>query len=74
MADNDNLPVDQRRYRRDRARVEKGFWTKIRRTLGRVPFVEEVVAAYCARTGRERIADLDFYLAFHFFRSAAILS
>ncbi len=35
---------------RDRARVERGFWDKVRRTLGRVPFLEEAVAAYfCAR-------------------------
>ena len=49
MAVNDKLPVDPRRYARDRARVERGFWTKARRTLGRVPFVEDAVAAYfCA--------------------------
>jgi aminoglycoside phosphotransferase (APT) family kinase protein len=37
-----------------------------------IPSRERYVAAYCARTGRERIADLNFYLAFNFFRSAAI--
>ncbi|WP_354677989.1 phosphotransferase [Cupriavidus plantarum] len=31
------------------------------------------VAAYCARTGRSGIADLDFYVAFNMFRFAAIL-
>lgn len=25
----------------------KGFWNKVRRTLGRVPFLDEAVAAYC---------------------------
>ncbi len=42
-------PYDPRSHARDRSRVERGFWTKVRRTLGRVPFVEEAVAAYfCA--------------------------
>ena len=49
MSEPSNLPKDPRRYARDKARVEKGFWTKVRRTLGRVPFLEEAVAAYyCA--------------------------
>lgn len=38
-----------------------------------VPDEDEYVAAYCRRTGREGIAHLDFYLAFNFFRLAAIL-
>ncbi len=42
-------PYDPQSHARDRGRVERGFWTKVRRTLGRVPFVEEAVAAYfCA--------------------------
>ena len=53
MADTPNLPVDPRRYERDKARVEKGFWAKVRRTLGRVPFVEEAVAAYYCAIDRE---------------------
>ena len=49
MAGRDLVPVDPKRYARDKARVEQGFWDKVRRTLGRVPFVEEAVAAYyCA--------------------------
>ncbi len=33
----------------DQARVQRGFWEKARRTLGKVPFTEEAVAAfYCA--------------------------
>ena len=36
-----------------RGRVERGFWTKVRRTLGRVPFVEEAVAAYFCATDRD---------------------
>lgn len=37
-----------------------------------IPTEAEYVAAYCARTGRSEIADWDFYIAFSFFRLAAI--
>lgn len=33
----------------------------------------EYVARYCELTGREKIEDLDFYLAFHLFRMAGIM-
>jgi len=34
---------------RDEARVRSGFWRTVRRTAGRIPFVDELVAAYyCA--------------------------
>lgn len=43
-------PYDPDRYRRDEARVDGGFWTKLRRHGRRVPFVGDAVAAYyCAR-------------------------
>jgi aminoglycoside phosphotransferase (APT) family kinase protein len=38
-----------------------------------IPSEEEYVAAYCRRTGRSGIPDLDFYIAFNMFRLAAIL-
>ena len=38
-----------------------------------IPGEAEQVAAYCRRTGRERIENLDFYMAFNFFRFAAII-
>jgi aminoglycoside phosphotransferase (APT) family kinase protein len=38
-----------------------------------IPTEEEYVAAYCRRTGRERIDNWDFYLAYNMFRIAAIL-
>ncbi|MGH6617322.1 phosphotransferase [Sphingomonas sp.] len=38
-----------------------------------IPSEQEYLAAYCRRTGRERIDAWDFYLAFAMFRSAAIL-
>lgn len=35
--------------RRNEARVQRSFWTKLRRSVGRVPFLEEAVSAYyCA--------------------------
>lgn len=37
-----------------------------------IPTEEEYVASYCRRTGRAEIPALDFYLAFNFFRFAAI--
>ena len=38
-----------------------------------LPSEADYVAAYCARTGRDGIADLDFYFAFNLFRFAAII-
>ena len=38
-----------------------------------IPAEDAYVAAYCARTGREGIANWDFYLAFNLFRLAAIV-
>ncbi|MCY1671938.1 phosphotransferase [Novosphingobium sp. SL115] len=37
-----------------------------------IPSEADYVAAYCQRTGRESIASWDFYMAFNFFRLAAI--
>lgn len=53
MGDSPNLPADLRRYERDKERVETGFWAKVRRTLGQVPFLEEAVAAYYCAVDRE---------------------
>ncbi len=42
--------VDATKFEKDKARVEAGFWPKVKRVLGRVSFVEDAVAAYyCAR-------------------------
>ena len=38
-----------------------------------LPSETDYVAAYCRRTGRDGIPDLDFYVAFNMFRLAAIL-
>jgi aminoglycoside phosphotransferase (APT) family kinase protein len=37
-----------------------------------LPTEQDYIAAYCARTGREVIPDYGFYLAFNFFRLAAV--
>ncbi len=37
-----------------------------------IPGEEEFVAAYCRRVGRARVPDLTFFVAFSFFRGAAI--
>src|SRR5262249_39841004 len=38
-----------------------------------IPNEDEFIALYCKRTGRERIPDWDFYVAFGFFRLASIV-
>ncbi len=38
-----------------------------------IPSLDDYVARYCERTGRDGIANLDFYFAYNFFRLAAIL-
>jgi aminoglycoside phosphotransferase (APT) family kinase protein len=38
-----------------------------------IPTEDEFIAAYCKRTGRERIEGWNFYLAFGFFRLASII-
>lgn len=41
--------ADTAQFARNEAAVRRGFWEKARRTLGRVPFTEDAVAAfYCA--------------------------
>jgi uncharacterized membrane protein YkvA (DUF1232 family) len=50
MTGTDLAPYDPAGFRRDEARVGRGFWNKLRRYGRRVPFLEDAVAAwYCAR-------------------------
>jgi uncharacterized membrane protein YkvA (DUF1232 family) len=35
-----------RKFERDRARVNDGFWPKLRRVARRIPFLNELLAAY----------------------------
>ena len=42
-------PFDRQAFARDSARVARGFWSKMRRNFVRLPFAEELMAAYyCA--------------------------
>ncbi len=51
--DQDDRNVDHDKLRADEALVNQGFWDKLRKTLGRVPFVEDALAAYyCATDGK----------------------
>lgn len=43
-----------------------------RKALG-IPELDEVVARYCEKTGRDSIPDMNWYLAFNFFRLAGIV-
>lgn len=44
-----DLPVPQRRARDDRV-VQRGFWRKLRRTFGLIPFTDDLLAAYYCAT------------------------
>lgn len=49
MIKRDGQKFDAGKLRDDEALVRKSFWDKLRKTLGRIPFVEDVLAAYyCA--------------------------
>ncbi len=55
--DDDDDDLQERRYdvdklAADEAFVAERFWDKLRRTLGRVPFVEDALAAYHCATDR----------------------
>jgi aminoglycoside phosphotransferase (APT) family kinase protein len=43
------------------------------RTALGIPELQDVVARYCARTGRDGLPGIDWYLAYNFFRLAAII-
>ena len=45
-------PYDPARFESDRTRVRRGFWTKLRRVAGRIPFAEEAAAAYYCASDR----------------------
>ena len=50
MSGKDIVVVDPRKYARDQERVRTGFWRKLRRYAGRVPFVDEALAGYYCAT------------------------
>ena len=43
-----------------------------RKALG-IPELDDVIARYCAATGREGLSNMDWYLAYNFFRLSAIM-
>jgi uncharacterized membrane protein YkvA (DUF1232 family) len=52
MANKEIAVYDREKLARDEAFVKRRFWRKLRRTLGRIPFTEELLAAYyCATDG-----------------------
>ncbi len=53
MTGKEIVPYDPVKYERNRKRVEAGFWPKVRRSLGKVPFVEDAVAAYYCAMDRQ---------------------
>ena len=49
MTDDPPSDYDPNQLERDEASVRGGFWRKVRRTIGKVPFLDEALAAYyCA--------------------------
>ena len=49
MISPDDQDFDAHKLRDDEALVQKSFWDKLRKTLGRIPFMEDALAAYyCA--------------------------
>lgn len=51
--------------------IRSGFLGVDLKSLG-IPTEDEYVAAYCKRTGRDGIPNLDFYIAYNIFRLAGI--
>lgn len=50
MVDKEIVLHDPERLKHDQAFVKRSFWRKLRRTLGRVPFTEELLTAYFCAT------------------------
>lgn len=59
-------------WRTDSKSIFSGLGGLDRKAIG-VPTEEEYVAAFCKRTGLAGIPNWDFYIAFNFFRLAAII-
>lgn len=48
----DDQDFDSAKLRDDETLVRKRFWDKLRKTLGRIPFVEDALAAYYCATDK----------------------
>jgi uncharacterized membrane protein YkvA (DUF1232 family) len=46
MSGKDMVVVDPRKFARDQERVHSGFWRKVKRYAGKVPFLDEALAGY----------------------------
>jgi uncharacterized membrane protein YkvA (DUF1232 family) len=47
--DSNTDAIDAAKFERDRLKVEQNFWPKLRRIAGKIPFLDELLAAYyCA--------------------------
>jgi uncharacterized membrane protein YkvA (DUF1232 family) len=49
---NKDQRFDRDKLREDESFVRAGFWDKLRKTLGRIPFVEDALAAYYCATDK----------------------
>ena len=49
---NKDQRFDRDKLRDDETFVRAGFWDKLRKTLGRIPFVEDALAAYYCATDK----------------------
>lgn len=43
---------DPGQLRSDQTAVERGFWSKVKQTIGNVPFIEDAIASFYAATDR----------------------
>src|SRR5215475_3876088 len=47
------VPLDDIEFVRERARVRRGFWSKVKRVAAQLPFVEDLLTAYYCAFDRE---------------------
>lgn len=52
MTGRDITVYDPSKLARDERRVARGFWRKLRRVLGRIPFADDLLAAYFCATDK----------------------
>ena len=52
MTGKDVTVYNSGKLQRNEKRVKRGFWRKLRRVLGRIPFAEDLLAAYYCATDK----------------------
>ena len=50
MTGKDMVVFDPKKFARDQERVRTGFWRKLKRYAGKVPFLDEALAGYYCAT------------------------